>query len=110
MCRWSRSSTCAHPRLPNGSWYRPSARGSSSPLPPPAERPGLPPLWCERRRIYLGALVAAGLVHAAAAGVGGLVVARLLQANTTANPWPLVSTLVLIAVVVGGIRATERVV
>jgi len=77
---------------------------------PPADRPGLPPLWRGRRRIYLGALVAAGLIQAGAAGVGGLVVARLLHADAPANPWPLVLTLVLIAVVVGGIRTTERVV
>ena len=77
---------------------------------PPAERPGLPPLWSGRRRIYLGVLAAAGLTQAGAAGVGGWVVARLLHANATATPWPLVLTLVLSAGVVGGMRATERVV
>jgi ABC-type multidrug transport system fused ATPase/permease subunit len=54
--------------------------------------------------------VAAGLTQAGAAGVGGHVVARLLHANATATPWPLVLTLVLSAVVVGGMRTAERVV
>src|SRR5262249_14191854 len=47
---------------------------------------------------------------AGAAGVGGQVVRRLLHANVTATRWPLVLTLVLIAVVVGGMRTIERVV
>ena len=77
---------------------------------PPAERPGLPPLWSGRRRIHLGLLVAAGLTQAGAAGVGGWVVSRLLHANATATRWPLVLMLVLSAGVVGGMRATERIV
>jgi ABC-type multidrug transport system fused ATPase/permease subunit len=54
--------------------------------------------------------VAAGLTQAGAAGVGGWVVARLLHATVTASRWPLVLTLVLLAGLVGGMRATERVV
>ncbi len=77
---------------------------------PPAERAGLPPLWSGRRRIYLGGLVAAGLTQAGAAGLGAVVVTRLLHAHATAPRWPLVLALVLIAVLVGGMRAVERVV
>ena len=77
---------------------------------PPAERPGLPPLWSGRRRIYLGVLVVAGLTQAGAAGVGGRVVGRLLHANVTGTRWPLVLALVVSAVVVGGMRSIERVV
>jgi ABC-type multidrug transport system fused ATPase/permease subunit len=77
---------------------------------PRAERPGLPPLWLGRRRIYLGVLVAAGLAQAGAAGVGGRVVRQLLHANATATRWPLVLMLVLSAVVVGAMRTIERVV
>src|SRR5262245_16834491 len=60
--------------------------------------------------MYLGGLVAAGLTQAGAAGVGAVVVTRLLHANSTATRWPLVVTLVLSAVVVSGMRTIERVV